>query len=211
MFTGLIEETGKLTELRSRGNYKVLTIDSQVVCQDLSIGDSVSCDGACLTVVRVDTGNFTVEASQETTARTILNTYSKDTLINLERALRVGDRFGGHFVSGHIDCTARLESIRRVGESIELAVAFDRQYDRLVIDKGSIAVNGISLTVNSVRSGWFTVNIIPHTADGTTVRHWSQGDSVNLEFDMIGKYVMKIHANTESNTLTKNKLLESGW
>ncbi|MBU2652504.1 MAG: riboflavin synthase, partial [Bacteroidetes bacterium] len=123
----------------------------------------------------------------------------------------VGGRLGGHFVSGHIDCTGSIEYARMVGESLEIAVTFDRRYDKLVIEKGSIAINGISLTVNTVKSGRLTVNLIPHSVTQTTVGDWKAGGSVNLEFDLIGKYILKLHGNTESNSLIRDKLQKSGW
>jgi len=211
MFTGLIEDVGLLKDISTRGNYKVLTIASKIADENLALGDSVDCDGACLTVTAFSKGQFTVEASQETAARTILNRYPPGRRINLERALQVGGRLGGHFVSGHIDCTGTIEHARSIGESLEIAITFDRQYDRLVIEKGSIAINGISLTVNAVRPGWFTVNLIPHSVAQTTVGNWKAGDNVNLEFDLIGKYIMKIHSNSESNSLIHKMLIESGW
>ncbi len=211
MFTGLIEDVGLLKDIRSRGNYKVLTIASKIADDNLALGDSIDCDGACLTVTEFGKGQFTVEASQETAARTILNSYRPGRRINLERALQVGGRLGGHFVSGHIDCTGTIEHARTVGESLEIAVTFDRQYDRLVIEKGSIAINGISLTVNAVKPGWFAVNLIPHSVAQTTVGDWKAGESVNLEFDLIGKYILKIHSGSESNSLIHKMLKESGW
>lgn len=211
MFTGLIEDVGTITDLGTRGNYRILTIRSRLADEHLHLGDSVDCDGACLTVVEVNRGSFVVEASQETAARTILNGYKRGTTLNLERALQVGGRLGGHFVSGHVDCTGKVDYARRVGESLEVAVGFDRKFDPLVIEKGSIAVNGISLTVNAVRPGWFSVNLIPHSVGRTTVGQFQSGDNVNLEFDLIGKYILKIHSATKSKTLTTDILKESGW
>ncbi len=211
MFTGLIEDVGRLRDIRSRGNYRILTIESTVADSGLALGDSVDCDGACLTVTAMGKGQFTVEASQETAARTILNTYRPGRRINLERALQVGGRLGGHFVSGHIDCTGQIDHARLIGESLEIAVAFDKAYDKLVIEKGSIALNGISLTINAVRPGWFSVNLIPHSITKTTVSDWKPGESVNLEFDLIGKYILKLHGGSESNSLIRDMLKESGW
>jgi riboflavin synthase len=211
MFTGLIEDVGTITGITTRGNYRILTISSRLADEQLRVGDSVDCDGACLTVVEVNPGSLVVEASQETAARTILGTYRRGSRLNLERALQAGARLGGHFVLGHVDCTGAVDTIRSIGESLEITVAFDRKYDPLVIEKGSIAINGISLTINAEKPGRLTVNIIPHSVTQTTVAEFKPGQKVNLEFDLIGKYILKIHSSRESNTLTSDILRESGW
>jgi len=154
---------------------------------------------------------FTVEASQETTARTILSGYRVGDRINLERALRADSRLGGHFVSGHVDDVGQVNSVVPVGESIEIGMGFDPEFDRLVVEKGSIAVSGISLTVNRVQSGWFSVNIIPYTQKDTTITQFRPGSRVNLEFDLIGKYVIKMQSSRSESGLTKSKLIDSGW
>jgi riboflavin synthase len=211
MFTGLIETVGTIKELKWRGNYRILSITGSFANDKPAPGESISCDGACLTVVSIDKGTFDVEASQETTGRTILNSYTVGSRINLERALKAGSRLGGHFVSGHVDDTGVVDYIRPVGRSLELAVRFDPHFDKLVIDKGSIAINGVSLTVNACRPGWFNVNLIPFTVKETTLGLLQSGHRVNLEFDMIGKYVLKIQENRTRNALTREKLIESGW
>ena len=211
MFTGLIEDVGKIVDTHSRGNYRVLTITSILADEHMSVGDSVACDGVCLTVTDLKTGIFTVEASQETVARTTIKTCRKGTSLNLERALKVGSRLGGHFVTGHVDSTGVIESTRSIGESLEVTITYDRAFDRLVIEKGSIAINGISLTVNKTGQGNLSVNLIPHTAKATTIEQWKTGDKANLEFDMIGKYILKINQSSKNNGLTKDKLFESGW
>ncbi len=212
MFTGLIETVGTIRDLRTRGDYRVLSVagtfadDSPVVP-----GESIACDGACLTVASIDKGAFQVEASPETARRTILDSYTVGSRINLERALKAGGRLGGHFVSGHVDDTGVVAYVRPSGQSLELAVSFDRRFDKLVIDKGSIAINGVSLTVNAWRPGWFSVNLIPFTVKGTTLGFLQSGHRVNLEFDMIGKYLLKIQGDGGNNALTREKLIESGW
>ncbi|KAA3636768.1 MAG: riboflavin synthase [Calditrichaeota bacterium] len=210
MFTGLVETIGTIEQITARKNYKILRVKSSIPASELSIGESVSCDGACLTVVSKDTDSFTVEASQETIAKTILRNYKTGTEINLERAVKVGDRLGGHIVSGHVDCTGRIDELRKVGDSIEISVSFDTKYSKFIIDKGSITLNGISLTINQTNQNRLIVNIIPHTDDVTTVHHLSKGDAVNLEFDVVGKYLYKF-VQSEKKELTIDKLLESGW
>lgn len=211
MFTGLIEDVGQIVENTARGNYQVLTVKSRLGDTEVAIGDSISCDGVCLTVIAGDCGSFTVEASQETTARTILRSYRCGSVINLERALRVDSRLAGHFVTGHVDCTGRVAIIRRVGESLEVVIDYDPKFEQLVIEKGSIAINGISLTINRTEPGRLSVNLIPHSLMKTTVANWKTGDHVNLEFDMLGKYILKQTQSIEKNVLTKDKLLKSGW
>ncbi|MEW6412954.1 MAG: riboflavin synthase [Candidatus Zixiibacteriota bacterium] len=211
MFTGLIEAVGLLENVRERGGYRLLKIKTEMAAQGLKVGESIACDGACLTVTEYGGGAFVVEASQETVARTIVGEYHKGSRINLERALKAGDRLGGHLVSGHIDDTGKVEYLKAVGDSLELAVSFDSIYDELVIEKGSISINGVSLTVNKTKPGWLSVNLIPHTARVTTLGEMKKGTAVNLEFDMIGKYILKATNKQKHGNLTIEKLRESGW
>ena len=211
MFTGLIEQIGTVKHIQVRNDFKILTVESGYKTSDFQLGESIACDGACLTVVSFDKKSFTVEASSETIARTILGMYKAGSKLNLERAMKLGDRMGGHLVSGHIDTVGKIEYLKPAGDSIEIAVSFSNEFDSLVIDKGSIAINGVSLTINKTKEGWLSVNIIPHTGAATTLTVFKQGDAVNLEFDMIGKYVQKMISKKEKNTLTIDKLIESGW
>lgn len=211
MFTGLIQATGAVGNFASEGNYRVLTVVSDLADDAIELGESIACDGACLTVVACRPGQFVVEASQETVVRTILKDYRKGQQINLERALRVGDRMGGHFVTGHIDEVGVVQRIRKIGRSVALSVQFSKEHEHLVIDKGSIAINGLSLTVNAVRSGVLSVNVIPRTWANTTLSNLRQGQAVNLEFDLIGKFVSKQKHTIGSSSLTMDKLIESGW
>ncbi|MDD3731477.1 MAG: riboflavin synthase [candidate division Zixibacteria bacterium] len=211
MFTGLIETTGIIREIKYRGNYSILRVASTLPAGELKLGESIACDGACLTVVDINKDCFTVEASQETVSRTILDRYKVGTRINIERALKAGDRMGGHFVSGHIDDTGVVDYLKPLGESWELAVNFSPEYDIYVVEKGSIALNGLSLTVNRCRPGWLTVNLIPHTVNVTTVGGLRTGDRINMEFDLIGKYIARFISRGKKNGVTKDLLKESGW
>ncbi len=211
MFTGLIEDVGTIRELHQRGNYRILSISSKIAPEGVEPGDSVCCDGVCLTVVAVAGRCFSVEASQETARRAILERYAVGSPINLERALPANSRLGGHYVTGHVDDVGIVEYLRPVGESLELAVEFSSTYDRLVIEKGSIAVNGVSLTVNRVSSGRLTVNLIPFTVRNTMLGRLYPGSRVNLEFDIIGKYILNIRDGAVRKSVTKKKLVESGW
>lgn len=211
MFTGLIETVGTVAGLSSRGNYRVMTVDAPSFAGQLNIGESIACDGACLSVVSFEADGFTVEASQETLDRTTLGTYKKGTRINLERALKVGDRLGGHFVAGHVDTVGRVSAVEPVGKSIRFECTYDNKYDTLVIEKGSIAINGVSLTVNNTGTGRLDVNLIPLTIDETNLTRLKSGDVVNLEFDMIGKYILKASRSKSSGAVTRELLERSGW
>ncbi len=191
MFTGLVHGLGTIAEMHTRENYLVLNISYPSWQGELEIGESIACDGACLTVVAIKGDTFTVELSQETIARTIVANYDKESRINLERALQLSDRLMGHFVSGHIDTVARISSRHMIGESLELVLAYPSAFDKLVIAKGSIAINGVSLTVNEVSSGSCSVNLIPHTQGITNLKQLQVGSPVNIEFDLIGKYVAR--------------------
>ncbi len=210
MFTGLIETVGTLVESGARSNYRVLTIEAPAF-EKVALGESIACDGACLTVTAVAGTRFTVEASQETAKRTTLGGYKLRDRINLERSLRVGDRMGGHFVTGHVDDRGAVDYLRPIGGSLELAVNFDPAYDRLVVEKGSVAINGVSLTINAVRAGWLSVNLIPHTAKETTLGALTSGQQVNLEFDLIGKYIARYTGHGAQAGVTAEMLLKNGW
>ena len=210
MFTGLVETVGTVKGLARRGNYSVMTVESALPGDELRKGDSIACSGACLTVIDLGKSDFSIEISQETAARVDLGKYQVGCRINLERAMRMGDRLGGHLVSGHVDAIGKVDYLKKIGQSLELAILFDSRFDALVIDKGSIAIDGVSLTVNQCRTGWLTVNLIPHTSGVTTLSDLKAGDSVNLEFDLVGKYIVKSQQGS-SRGVTKETLLESGW
>jgi len=211
MFTGIIETVGTIRTISPRANYKLLTIQPDSRFDALELGESIAVDGCCLTVTEIKKDNFTVEASQETIRMTILKAYKEGRRINLERALTPISRLGGHFVSGHVDCRGKISSLRTIGESLEVSVKYPDEYDYFVVEKGSIAINGISLTVNTVKHNILSVNIIPHTMNETTIHKFKIGDEVNLEFDIIGKYAAKILKKINNEQLTIEKLLESGW
>ena len=211
MFTGLIQDIGTIKRIKRRGNYRVLEVSAALSDESIQLGESIACDGACLTVIDFSVGRFVAEASQETATRTILEQYRVGDRINLERALRVGDRLGGHFVMGHVDDVGRVDRIKPIGRSVEIGVTFDVAHDHLVIDKGSIAINGVSLTVNETSPGRLSVNVIPHSAEQTTVSQYRQGQRVNLEFDMIGKYLSKQQVDQKDNKLTIERLKKYGW
>jgi riboflavin synthase len=211
MFTGLIQTLGTLRNLASRGNYRILSIESTLAGEALQVGESISCDGACLTVKSFDRLSFEVEVTQETIRRTIISGYKIGRAINLERSVKTGERLGGHLVNGHVDCTGTVNILKSAGESLELAVSYDLRYDLYVVGKGSVTLNGVSLTVNDSRPGWLAVNIIPHTAEMTNLGRLKSGQQLNIEFDIIGKYVAKMLDKDNTGKLTAEKLRESGW
>lgn len=189
MFTGLIEEVGTILEARPDGGAVRLTVGASTVREGLAIDDSVAVDGCCQTVVALDDGSFTMVAVEETLRKTTLGDFSAGRSVNLERALRVGDRLGGHFVQGHVDCVGEVLTAETLESSWIYWITYPEELASLVIPVGSIAINGVSLTAASVDANRCMVSIIPHTHDVTTFRDLAAGDRVNVEFDMIGKYI----------------------
>jgi riboflavin synthase len=192
MFTGIVEDVGTIKELKPRTEEVLLTIrPKNIGVKEIKIGESISVNGACLTVISVGNNAFTVEASSETLRRTNLSKLKVGSKVNLERSLRLGDRLGGHIVNGHVDGVGKVESIQRRGKSIEIWFSLPKELSRYVVEKGSIAVDGVSLTINAVSGDRFSVNIIPYTQEATIFGKLKPGDSVNIECDIIGKYVEK--------------------
>jgi riboflavin synthase len=191
MFTGLIEHVGRVAALDPvEGGYR-LSIDTDVAAQ-LRDGDSIAVNGVCLTVVRRDARRFDTEIGPETARVTTLGSFRPGTAVNLERPMRPDGRMGGHFVLGHVDGTGTLRAIRQDGEFWWITVAFDPAMAPYFIPKGSVAVDGISLTVATLRDDEFDVQIIPFTIDHTNLQASQPGDGVNLEVDVIGKYVLRV-------------------
>lgn len=194
MFTGIIEKVGKIkrTNLQITGEY-LITIECKSLTPDrFIIGESISVNGICLTVTKKGKTYFSTLASKETLSKTNLSKNKKDSKVNLERAMRANSRFGGHIVSGHIDEVGVVTKVKKSGKSIQYWFKIDKKASKYIIEKGSIAIDGISLTINKVIKNEFTVNIIPHTTKNTISGEWKKGSLVNLEFDMIAKYVEKM-------------------
>lgn len=199
VFTGLVEDVGTITRLERTADAVILTVrPAAIAVAELAIGDSVTHDGTCLTVTaRVDGDTaFTVLAGAETLARTTLGTLAVGGRVNLERALRVGDRLGGHWVTGHVDGTGTLVAREDHGANLVLAFEAAPALLRYIVEKGSIAVAGVSLTVNRVDARTFAIAIIPHTRDHTTLGALAIGDRVNLEVDILAKHVEKLLGGT---------------
>jgi riboflavin synthase len=192
MFTGLIEGTGTLQRIDRLEADALMIIQANFDMGKIVLGESIAVDGACLTVVSFKGNVFSADISAETLGRTTLGRKAPGSRLNLERALRVGNRLGGHIVSGHVDGIGVLKDQRREGRSLRLFFSVPPGVSRYIVEKGSIAINGISLTVNGCTEDSFDVNIVPHTARETTIDEWRIGTSVNLETDIIGKYVEKM-------------------
>ena len=194
MFTGLVEGQGRVTAMEKRGGDILFRFHPLFAFDKPEIGESVACNGVCLTVEKwLPAGpEFTAFASAETASCTNLGGLRVGALVNMERAMQMGDRFGGHIVSGHVDCVAHVESMTEVGGSRRIRMAFDALWSGEVVPKGSVTLDGISLTVNRCGAGWLEVNIIPETWRVTTAANWKPGAAVNMETDVIAKYVKNL-------------------
>ncbi len=207
MFTGLVEEVGEVVSLRTGQSGGVLEVKSSL--GDIKVGDSVAVNGACLTAVEVKDGLVAFELSPETMKRTNLKNLRRGDLVNLERALRADSRLGGHFVLGHVDFTASIVSFRNLGDHRELIVEIPPDQRKFFVEKGSVAIDGISLTVNYVRGETISINVIPHTYENTNLRIKRPGDLVNVEVDILGKYVVSYLTGKEGGLEEKLKDLLS--
>ena len=192
MFTGIIEELGTVKALRRSGGSARLTLSAVTVLEGTALGDSICVNGVCLTVVEMGGKDFSADVAVETLRVTNLGELTPGSPVNLERALRLSSRIGGHLVSGHIDAVGRIRGKREEGTGWRLIFDAPEQVLRYVIKKGSIAIDGVSLTVADVDRTGFSVAMIPHTAKLTTLGHKTAGDTVNLEADLIGKYVERL-------------------
>ena len=192
MFTGIVEEMGVIKRLQKSGAGTTLTILASSVMDDLEVGASISVNGACLTVVSVGEREFGVEVSPETLAVTTLGQLAAGTPVNLERAMRVHERIGGHLVAGHVDGVGSIRNRRQEGNAIVLTIEAPKEVLRYCVHKGSITLDGISMTLNEVSDRSFSVAVIPHTAKATTLGLKKPGETVNLEADLIGKYVERL-------------------
>lgn len=192
MFTGIVEGQGIIKRLTMKGADAVLEIEGGINLTDVSIGDSIAVNGACLTVTAKAEKTFLADVSAETLSKTTLKDLKSGDLVNLEKSLRVGGFVGGHFVLGHVDGTSRILSRTQKSGSLILALEMDEKLSRYIVEKGSVAIDGISLTVNKVERGRFYVNIIPHTAANTTLVIKREAQPVNIETDILGKYVEKL-------------------
>ncbi|HEJ83252.1 MAG TPA: riboflavin synthase [Desulfobacteraceae bacterium] len=191
MFTGLIEGTGRIQATAEKGGDRILSIIPRFDMPDSRTGDSISVNGLCLTITGLQGSSFTVYASRETVSRSTLDTWTPGDMVNLERALRFSDRLDGHIVSGHVDGVGKVLQKQKKGASWLLRIGTDESLARYIVEKGSIAVDGISLTINRCQELFFEVNIIPETMKTTNIDERRAGDRVNIETDLIAKYIEK--------------------
>lgn len=224
MFTGIVEEVGNILQIDRGSKSSVLHIGGKLIFDDLKIGDSVAVNGVCLTVTTLSSSSFTADVMSETLSRSSLGALTRNSPVNLERAMAANGRFGGHIVSGHIDGTGTIESIKKDDNAVWYSIKTSEKLMRYIVEKGSIAIDGISLTVARVTKDAFSVSIIPHTIKATILGTKSTGDMVNLENDVVGKYIERLltfppseteavqqKAANQSQGITKEFLMKYGY
>ena len=211
MFTGLVEEKGKVVRAQPSSSGLRLTVEAHVVAEGTAVGDSIAVNGTCLTAVSVSGSRLEFDVSQETAGRSTVSDLRPGDPVNLERALRAGARMGGHMVLGHVDGVGTIREIRRAGGETVFRFEAPPEIMRFVVEKGSIAVDGISLTTADYGCDWFTVAVIPHTLQATTLADRSVGGRVNLETDIIGKYVLKFVGRSDSDDRLMGLLEKGGF
>ncbi|MCD8036684.1 MAG: riboflavin synthase [Clostridiales bacterium] len=217
MFTGIVEELGRIVNVSLGAKSSKLTVAGEKIFDDLKLGDSVAVNGVCLTVTSFTKGTFTADVMNETLQRSNLGALKPGSPVDLERAMAADGRFGGHIVSGHIDGTGTITKIEKDDIALWYTVRADNKIMKYIIEKGSVAIDGISLTVAKVTNTDFSVSLIPHTAKETVLGHKKAGDTVNLENDVIGKYIEHFLNFKEEDTpvkqsgITKDFLLKAGF
>ena len=194
MFTGIVEDVGKIEKkiLQKTGEYLIRIKCNMLNTKNFKLGESIAVNGVCLTVTKSGKTYFETLASLETLSKTNLGNKSVNDHVNLERAMKANGRFGGHIVSGHVDTLGKVTNVKKAGKSVEYWIRINKKLTKYIIEKGSITIDGISLTINIVRVNTFSVNIIPHTSQNTISNSWLNKSEVNLEFDMIAKYIEKM-------------------
>ena len=194
MFTGIVEDVGKIEKkiLQKTGEYLIRIKCNMLNPKNFKLGESIAVNGVCLTVTKSGKTYFETLASLETLSKTNLGNKSVNDHVNLERAMKANGRFGGHIVSGHVDTLGKVANVKKAGKSVEYWFRINKKLTKYIIEKGSITIDGISLTINRVRVNTFSVNIIPHTSQNTISNSWLNKSEVNLEFDMIAKYIEKM-------------------
>ncbi|MCM1081889.1 MAG: riboflavin synthase [Clostridium sp.] len=212
MFTGLIEEMGTIKSIRRGAKSAEISILGDLVTKDTHIGDSIAVNGICMTVTSISGNVFTADVMAETMRRTSLSTLKEGSRVNLERAMAADGRFGGHIVAGHVDGTGQITRLEKEDNAVWITIKADRGILKYIVEKGSITIDGVSLTVAYVDNACFQVSIIPHTAKNTILLEKKQGDIVNLENDIIGKYVEKLMGqNHKESNIDEDFLIQHGY
>lgn len=215
MFTGIIEEIGVLQNMKRGTNEYQLTLSAKKVLQDVKLGDSIAVNGVCLTVTSFTSEQFTVDVMPETVKATSLQSLARGSSVNLERAMAANGRFGGHFVQGHVDGVGTIKSKNQVSNAVYFWIETSAEMMRYIVPKGSVAIDGISLTVVEVKDNQFSISIIPHTITETILQFKQHGDVVNIECDMLAKYMERLLEkrveHTSNNGVTLEKLAENGY
>ena len=215
MFTGIIEELGEVSRLQKREKSFKISIRASLILEDMKLGDSISTNGLCLTVSEFNQKEFTADIMPESLNRSNLGTLNVGAKVNLERAMPLNGRFGGHIVSGHIDGVGQILEVKKEENAIWFEIKTSLNLMRYIVEKGSITIDGISLTVAQVKSKSFSVSIIPHTLKETIMAYKKVGDTVNLENDILGKYIEKLWGDSSSSmkesSVTKEKLFNNGF
>ncbi len=212
MFTGIIEEVGNVKSIIRGANSAILTVSAELVTSDITLGDSIAVNGLCLTVTDYNKTSFAADIMPESLRRSSLGSLKSGNKVNLERAMPINGRFDGHIVSGHIDDTGRISKIRRESNAVWYTIEADRKVLKYIVEKGSVAIDGISLTVAEVNNNSFSISVIPHTAENTILPFKNIGDMVNIETDCIGKYIEKlIYQSGEPGGITRDYLAKFGF
>lgn len=215
MFTGIIEETGTIKSVKWDGKSAVIVIHALKIPDDIKVGDSINTNGVCLTVTSFDSKEFSADVMAETMRKTNLKELKPGSKVNMERALRLNDRFGGHFVSGHIDGTGIITELKKEDNATWVTIKTNESVLKYIVFKGSVSIDGISLTVAEVSNNRFKVSIIPHTIQETTLMTKNTGDKVNIECDLIGKYVEKFISGKKNKEISSridlNFLKDNGF
>ncbi len=212
MFTGLIEEIGQIRSIENFGDGSRIHINATKILDDINLGDSIAVNGVCLTVVSHSDNSFSVEAVKETMTRSALSELKIHQNVNLERALKANSRLGGHFVQGHVDGIGTVLAMDKQDPGYLLKIQLPAELSKFLVEKGSIAINGISLTLASVESDRISLAIIPHTVQATTLHALKSGDSVNIEVDVLGKYIYKmVGPFAQQSGITLEKLKDFGF
>jgi len=212
VFTGIVRAVGRVSSIRDSGGDLRLTVRAAgLPWRDFEVGESIAVNGVCLTAVALHDDGFDTDVSRETTSVTAFRHLETGSRVNLEPSLALGERLGGHLVTGHVDCVGRVASRRNDGQSLRLDVEIPAEFSRYVARKGSVCIDGVSLTINSVSGDRFSVNIIPHTADVTIIGGYEVGTEVNIEVDLLARYLERLLGDTSGTGVTRDFLKAHGY